>query len=618
MINGYMGKTLRVDLTNNQFTDQFFSQDDLRKYIGGSGLGTKILYDETDRFTDPLGPENRLIFMTGPIVGTKAVNSGRHHVVARSPLTGYFGEFDSGGTFGPHLKFAGYDGLIIFGKAEHPVYLWIDDGKAELRDASHLWGKDTYEVDELLKAELGKDIVTASIGIAGERLSRIAAIMNDGIEGRAAGRCGMGAVMGSKLLKAIAVHGTQKVPLHDEAGLASVTKKYSASMVKKADWTKYGTSSGVVGSEAIGNLPIKNWSLGNFAGAATINGHYMAETILTKRYYCEKCVLGCGRTVEVKEGRFKTIEGGGPEYETVGLIGSNCMIDDLKPIALANELCNRYGIDTISTGAAIAFGMEAFERGIITKDQTGGVELKFGDPDALIAMVHKIGKREDIGYLLGEGAANAAKSLGGIAEELTVHVKGLDFPAHDPRNAVGTGLQFATSARGACHLSSFTHDFEGENNLPFAELGYEKAPDRWESKGKGQFIAKFQNLMGLFDSLVFCKFIVYGLGNCTIQVMLEWLNAATGWAMGFEEFMETGERIFNLKRMYNVRLGMSRKDDILPPRIRSWRRGTGGAADNLPHIGYMLSEYYVYRNWDEFGIPTKETLDKLGLSFCNK
>ena len=421
MINGYIGKALRVDLTTRQITEQYFGEEVLRKYIGGSGLATKILYDETDRFTEPLSPENRLIFMTGPLVGTRAVNSGRHHVVARSPLTGIYGESSSGGTFGPNLKFSGYDGLIIYGKSDCPVYLWIDNGKAELRDAAFLWGKDTYEVGEILKAELGNDIVTASIGVAGERLSRIAAIMNDGIHGRAAGRCGMGAVMGSKLLKAIAVHGTLSVPLFDEAGVRAVSKEYSASMVKKADWTKYGTSSGIVGSEAVGNLPIKNWSQGNFAGVATINGHYMAETILTNRYYCEKCILGCGRTVEVKEGRFKTIKGSGPEYETIGLIGSNCLIDDLKPIALANELCNRYGIDTISTGAAIAFGMEAFERGLITRDQTGGVELRFGDPDALIAMVHKIGKREDIGYLLGEGAANAAKNIGGVAEEFTVH-----------------------------------------------------------------------------------------------------------------------------------------------------------------------------------------------------
>ena len=612
MAKGYMGKVLRVDLTTGYITTQTFSEEVLRKYIGGSGLGAKILFDETDEFTDPLGPENRLIFMTGPLCGTKVLNSGRYHVITKSPLTGIFGEANSGGTFDAGLKHAGFDGIVFVGKAKKPVYLFIDSGEPELRDASQLWGRDTFEVDELLKKELGNDIVVASIGPSGESLVRFAAIMNNGVDGRAAGRTGVGAVMGSKLLKAIAVKGNLKVPIADQAALDALIKKWAGTITKKTGWAKDGTANGIEGSEAIGNLPIKNWSQGNFAGAATISGQYMSKTILSKRYYCDKCIIGCGRTTHVKDGRFQTVEGGGPEYETVGLLGSNCLVDNIEAIAKAVELCNRYGIDGCSAGAAIAFAMEAYERGIITKDMAGGLEIKWGDPDVLVAMVKKIGMREDIGYLLGEGAANAAKVLGGIAPEMVVHVKGLDFPAHDPRNAVGTGLQYATSARGACHLSSFTHDFE--IGLTFPELGYDKSPDRWETRGKGEFIAKFQNVMGMFDSLVLCKFLVYGLGDSIIKTMAEFTNSVTGWDMTFDEFMETGERIFNLKRMYNVKHGISRKDDILPPRIRSHRRGTGGAADNLPHIGYMLSEYYQYRGWDEFGIPTKESLERLELA----
>ncbi len=613
MAHGYMGKVLRVDLTTGQVTTQTFSEDVLRNYIGGSGLGAKILYEETDQFTDPLGPENRLIFMTGPVVGTKAIDSGRYHVVTKSPLTGIFGESNSGGTFGTILKHAGYDGIIFFGKAQDPVYLWIDEGVVELRDAKQLWGRDTYEVDEILKEDLGKDVVTCSIGIAGERLVRIASIMNDGVDGRAAGRTGVGAVMGSKLLKAIAVRGTKKPPVADEVALDKLSKSKAGVISKNTDGMgKYGTSGGLEGSEAIGNLPIKNWSQGNFPGAATINGVYMAETILTKRYFCDKCVIGCGRTIHVKEGEYETVEGGGPEYETLGVMGSNCLVDDIEAVALANELCNRYGLDTISTGAVTAFAMEAYEKGIITKEEAGGLEINWGDPDVLIAMVKKIAVREDIGYLLGEGVEIAADTLGGVAPEFAVHVKGLPFPAHDPRNAVGTGLQFATSARGACHLSSFTHDFEVNSTFP--ELGYDTSPDRWETKGKAEFVAKFQNAMGVFDSLIFCKFIVYGLGDEIIKTMLDTVNSVTGWDMTFDEFMLTGERIFNLKRMYNNREGITRKDDNLPPRIRSHRRGTGGAADNLPHIGYMLSEYYEYRGWDEFGIPTKETLERLELA----
>jgi len=614
MVKGYMNQVLRVDLTTGKITTQVFREEDLRKYIGGSGLGTKILFDETDQFTDPLGPENRLIFMTGPIVGTKAVNSGRYHVVTKSPLTGIFGEADSGGTFGPALKRAGFDGIVFTGKAEHPVYLWLNNGIAEIREAESLWGRDTYEVDRILKKELGKDIVTCSIGQAGEKLVRIASIMNDGVDGRPAARCGVGAVMGSKLLKAIAVRGNLPVPVANDTEMSALVKKGAPVIVKNTAWAKYGTANGIQGSEQIGNLPVRNFSQGNFAGVATINGYYMADTILTKRYYCEKCVMGCGRTVEVKEGKYKTVEGGGLEYETIGLMGSNCLIDDICALAKANELCNRYGIDTISTGSAIAFAMEAYEKGIITKDMTGGLELKWGDPDVLVALVEKIAFRKDIGNLLAEGTAKAAKTLGGLATEFAIHVKGLDFPAHDPRNAVGTGLQFATSARGACHLSSFTHDFE--IGATFPELGYSKSPDRWELKGKGEFISKFQNAMGMFDSLIFCKFIVYGLGDEIIKTMLGWVNASTGWDMSFDEFMLTGERIFNLKRLYNVKHGISRKDDTLPPRILNHKRGTGGAADNLPHLGLMLSEYYQCRGWDEFGIPTDSTLQRLGLADC--
>jgi aldehyde:ferredoxin oxidoreductase len=612
MANGYMGKVLRVNLTTGETSLQVFDDAVLRKYIGGSGLGAKILFDETGPETDPLGPENRLIFMTGPVVGTKAFNSGRYHVVTKSPQTGIFGEANSGGTFGPALKEAGFDGLVFTGKSPRPVFLWLDDGKVEIRDAGHLWGKDTFEVDESLKNELGQDIVTCSIGPAGERLVRFAAIMNDGVHSRTAGRCGVGAVMGSKMLKAIAARGKQQVVVADPAALVASTKKWGKLIVERTGWAKIGTANGIEGSENIGNLPIKNWRQGNFAGVKTINGYHMADTILTRRYYCDKCIMGCGRTVHVKEGKYATVEGGGPEYETLGIMGSNCLVDNLEAIAKANELCNRYGMDTISAGAAVAFAMEAFERGIITKQMTAGLEIAWGDPDVLIELIHRIAQRKDIGNLLAEGTARAAKELGGVASEFVVHVHGLDFPAHDPRNATGTGLQFATSARGACHLSSFTHDFE--IGCTFPELGYDKSPERWDVKGKGEFISKFQNVMGMFDSLVLCKFLVYGLGDSIIKTLVEWVNSVTGWDMTFDEFITTGERIFNIKRLYNGRHGMSRKDDILPPRIMSHMRGSGGAAANLPHLGLMLSEYYQYRGWDEFGLPTKETIERLGLS----
>jgi aldehyde:ferredoxin oxidoreductase len=616
MAGGYVGKVLRVDLTKKMITEQTFSEETLRKYIGGTGLGTKILFEETTKDTDPLGPENPLIIMVGPLTGTNIPNFGRHHVVTKSPLTGGYGESNAGGTWGAKLKHAGYDGIIFTGKASKPVYLWIDNGQVEIRDAAYLWGKDTYEVDDILKDEFGKKIVTMSIGQAGEKLVKFASIMNDGYEGRAAGRCGVGAVMGSKNLKAVVVNGSVRPSIAKEDELKESIKKWAPKIKDNTEefLGNYGTSVGVPTSEALGDLPIKNWAQGRFIdGAQKISGKTMAETILTKRYSCAQCVIACGRTVHVKEGPYAGPESGGPEYETIGMLGSNCLVDNLEAVQKANELCNRFGIDTISTGATIAFAMECYEKGLITKDQTGGLEIKWGDPDVLVEMVKKIALREDFAYTLGEGTRNAAEIIGGIAPELTVQVRGLDFPAHDPRAGNSIGLQYAVSARGACHLSSFTHDFEYGATMP--ELGYPDKADRFEVKGKGIFASKFQDLMAMMDSLTGCKFIVFGLGENSIKIMADWLGLVTGWDMKDDEFLETGDRIVTLKRMYNVlKCNQSRKDDILPPRMMTHRRKEGGAADNLPHLGYMLSEYYEHRGWDEQGIPTDKTLERLGLS----
>jgi len=533
--------------------------------------------------------------------------------VTKSPLTGSFGEANSGGSFGPAIKRSGYDGFVFSGRAKKPVYLFVENGTAALRDASHLWGKDTYEVDSILKAELGETTTTCAIGQGGENLVKFAAIMNDGVDGRCAARCGVGAVMGSKNLKAIALKGSLKPAVADDPGLKESVKHWAPIMRKNTEeMGLYGTSGGVEGAEALGEIPIRNWAAGTFEGAEKISGRTMAKTILKKRFFCSQCVIGCGRTIHVTEGPYKGVEGGGPEYETVGMLGSNCLVENLEAVAKANELCNRWGIDTISTGSAIAFAMEAYERGLISRQQAGGLAITWGDPDVLVEMVRKIAFREDVGHLLGEGITSAAAALGGLAAEFAVHVRGLDFPAHDPRNVYSTGLQFATSARGACHLSSFTHDFEINCTMP--ELGYTEIPDRFGQEGKGEFVAKFQDLACQFDSLTGCKFTVYGLTDQTIKTIVQWLNMVTGWDVTVEEFLRTGSRIFTLKRMYNVRLGQSRKDDTLPPRILTHMRGAREAANTLPPLGRMLSEFYAYRGWDEFGIPKKDTLEKLGLS----
>ena len=611
-LKGYTGKILHIDLSNSKIHVEDLNEEWARQFIGGSGLGAKFLYEMTDERTNPLGPENPLIFMTGPFTGTSVPLSGRHAVVSRSPLTGIFGESDVGGTWGANLKKAGFDGIIITGKSEKPIYLWVRDGKWEIRNASHLWGKDTYEVDPILKGETHEKAVVSTIGQAGENLVSLAAIMTDGKDGRAAGRCGMGAVMGSKNLKAIVVYGTGNVSVFDPESVARLPKEHGAFINKNAEsFRKYGTSGGLSVFEAMGTLPLQNWK---FVGrweesAAKINGFTMAETVLTGRYFCDACILGCGRTVKIEKGPYAGVDGAGPEYETLGLLGSNCLIDNLEALCFANELCNRFGLDTISTGAAIAFGMEAYEKGLIDREDTGGIELQWGSAEALIEMIKSIAQKKGFGKVLGKGVKRASEELEKNSIEFAMHIKGLELPAHDPRGYNAGAVGYATSSRGACHLAGLSHTFERLLKAP--EIGIPEPMDRFQVEGKGILAAKSQDLMGMMDSLKLCKFILFG--GITITNIVKWYRDVTGREMTIDEFMKTGERIFNLKRLYNVKLGISRKDDTLPFRSLTSKRIGKGLTPNLPPLGQMLSEYYEYRSWSEEGIPTPEKLKELGL-----
>jgi len=612
LIGGYAGKILRVDLSKGKILHWTVDKPLLRKFIGGSGLAAKILFDETNPSIDPFDPENLLIFMTGPVTATRVPLSGRYQVVSKSPLTGIYGESDSGGSWGPELKKAGFDGIIISGQSSKPVYLWISDGDAEIRDADHIWGMDTYETDQAVKDETDKRAVVSCIGPAGERLARIAGIINDGKHGRAAARCGLGAVMGSKRLKAVSVRGTGKINVADLEALEESVREIAPSIVERAKGMhENGTSGGMTTIEYLGDLPIKNWLLGSWEeGAERLSGQTMTRTILSGRYYCSGCIIGCGREVSFESEEYGKVEGAGPEYETLAMLGANCLVDDLKAVAKANELCNRYGLDTISTGAAIAFAIEAYEHGLITDEKTGGIRLSWGDADAMLSMVEKIGKREDgLGWLLGEGVKRASEKIGGLSAEFAIHVKGLELPAHDPRAYYSQGLSYATSNRGACHLQSLSHIFERSVTLP--DLGFPEIQERHSLNRKDELVTKAQNLMCMFDSLKVCKFILFG--GVKPSILVEWLNLVTGWSMDLKEFMQIGERIFNLKRLFNVREGISRKDDSLPPRILIHKRGEGGSADNLPPLGEMLSRYYHYRGWDELGIPSEEKIKELGL-----
>ncbi len=606
---GYWGRLLRVDLNRGEVFEEPLIDSMALDFVGGSGLGAKILYDETGPGAEPLDPASPLIFATGPLTGTRIYNSNRFGVIAKSPLTGIFGEANAGGYWGETFKRCGYDGLTIEGASERPVYLFIDEQGVKIEDASEQWGMDTFEVDRVLRKRYGKSCQLASIGRAGENLVRIASVTTDGTHGRSAGRCGMGAVMGSKKLKAIVADGKKEPETAHPDKVQKLMRSLAASMKEGTFGLKqYGTSGGMEYCEEIGNIPVKNWGQGPWPeGAKKISGQTMAATILARRYHCGRCTIGCGRTVRTVDGPYQGMEIGGPEYETLGLLGSNLLIDDLQAIAKANELCNRYGLDTISTGGVIGFAMEAYERGLITKKDTDGLELEWGNAPAVHKLIEAIAHRKGIGDILAEGVRRAAEQIGGVASEFALHVKGLEPPAHDPRAKVTVAVGFATSNRGACHLQAFSHDFE--EGAFIEDLGLPQLTNRFALEGKVENVIRMQHLMSMFDSLTCCKFSVFG--GMTVEPLVQFLDYVTGWDYDVEAFFKTGERLYNLKRLYNTRLGISRKDDTLPPRMMTHRRG--GGTEFLPPLGSLLNEYYRARGWDEFGIPTTEKRRELGI-----
>ena len=600
MLKGY-GKIVRVDLTAEKISYKDIDEGTARKYIGGVGLAAKILWDETTGHTEPLSPENLLMFMTGPLTGTLVPSSSRYVAAGLSPLTDIWGKGSAGGSWGYELRHAGFAGIVVKGKSERPVYLWLHDGKAEIRDAGHLWGKDTYETTELLRSETHGDAGTACIGPAGEKLVKIACIMTDGKRGRAAARSGLGALMGSKKLKAVVAKGTLPIHYHNEERFRqSVRKIHEIYPPRKRNAITPVALTIMTGMFPSGNYPVKNWSEGTFAEGIRLAVDVQRAT----PEYCKGCPYGCGESHYTADGERHTVA------EAWAPIGTNCLIDNPEALQQAYSLCNRYGLDSISTGGVIAFAMECFEKGLITKNDTGGIELTWGNREAMLEMVRKIGEREGLGELLGEGVRKAAERIGGIATEYAIHVKGLEFPLHDPRARTSMALAYATGSIGATHMEN-----PGAN---YPELGYRVPLSNSATEGYGVLCAKTQDFGSMLDSLVVCLLGLAGEGK-SVQPsrFAELLNSAFGWDMDLDEFMLIGERICNLKRMLNVRRGISRKDDTLPPRILTHKRGgTNAASENLPFLGLMLNEYYKYRGWSEEGIPTKEKLYELGLEEC--
>ncbi len=565
MMGGNWGKVLKVDLSSGEMEDVAIPESDYRDFLGGSGLAAKWFFDHEGWKADPLSPQNPLMIMNGPLSGTTLPGVSRLEICARSPLTGIWGEASMGGHFSPQLKRTGYDGIIVTGASDKPVYLYVTDDKAEIRDASHLWGKDNYETEELLKEEVGdKRAQVISIGPAGENLVKFACVMND--RGSTAGRCGMGAVMGSKKLKAVVARGNKKFPVADEAAFKQAREKMSEllkfSLV--ADGLRnFGSNVHMEYGMAIGDVPTKNWRLAYWApGPEKLGGTAVAESILVKNHSCFACPVSCKRIVEVKSGPFALEEGPGSEYEAAAALGTLQLMDDREANHKLNELCNRYGMDVISCGSTLAYATEAFEAGLITEKDTGGIRLGWNQPQVLVDLVKKIAYREGIGDDLAEGVRAMSEKYGG--KEFAIHVKGLECPMHDPRALWAMALTYATSIRGACHCADLNM-YVDLGAIEHSELGV-KSHGPNKPGGKAEQTVASQEKGSIAGSCCICIYVWTSLGG-RLDEIAEALNSLTGFGYTVEDLAKVGDRIWYLKRALGNLMGVSREDDLVPRRI---------------------------------------------------
>lgn len=609
-MHGWAGTVLRVNLSRRSVSREGLDPAAAKAFIGGRGLGVKVLLDAVDPLCDPLGPENVMIMATGPLTGTAAPTGGRYMVVTKSPLTGAITTSNSGGKFPAELKKAGVDMIIFEGRAPEPVYLWIADEKAELRSAEHLWGKDTHTTDDLLRSETDDKAKVASIGPAGEKGVLFAAIMND--RDRAAGRSGVGAVMGSKNLKAVAVRGTRAVPLHDEAEFKNLVK----TLLDKFRETykdnppplrEYGTAVTVLGTNTHGVFPTRNFQSGQFEMWEEIHGVALTKRFLTGHKACFSCPIACGRVTKVDVPGFEG-EGEGPEYETIYALGSNCGVSNLAAVTKANYLCNELGMDTITMGATIACAMEMAERGIIPASDIG-FDLAFGDDQAIVALTRQTGMRKGFGDLLAQGSRRLAEHYG--RPEFAMVSRSQEFAGYEPRGEQGMALAYATSPIGASHM---------RGDPAYAEiLGVPVKIDPLTWKDKPRMVADWQNTFCVIDSAGLCVFYsVRNLVEPDLRIrptgILQLLNAATGAGYTLDSLLEAAERIFTAERKFLVMAGFTRKDDSLPPRMIEEPMPSGPSKGMVAHLDEMLEEYYRVRGWDENGRPLPGLYRRLGLS----
>jgi aldehyde:ferredoxin oxidoreductase len=617
---GYHGKILHVDLTAEKIEVEEPGETFYRKYMGGSAMGAYYLLKHTRPGADPLGPENTLSLMTGVVTGAPFSGQSRVSATARSPVTGLVGDSQAGGFWPAECKFAGFDGIVIHGRASRPVYLWVHDGSAELRDAAHLWGRFTADVEDAIREELGDGrIQVLQCGPAAEKGVRFGALINNA--NRANGRTGVGTVMAAKNLKAVAVRGHARPELADMEAVRALAK-WGVDHFEESDiygLGLFGTAEVVLPQDKDGGLPTRNWSSGTFEGAEAISGQAMHDTILKERETCYGCVVRCKRVVEVTEGPFLVDPRyGGPEYETLGTMGSYCGVSDLAAIARANQLCNMVGMDTISCGATVAWAMDCFERGLITPEDTGGIDLRFGNAQALVQMVERIGAREGFGRVLGEGSARAAETLG-VGQDLVVAIKNHELPAHMPQVKRSLALIYAVNPFGADH-QSHEHD-PAYPAYPdrMAELDLvDPQPDDVLNAEKVRYALYTQILYSCLDTVSVCQFVwgpawqLYGPGQ-----LAEAVRAVTGWNVSLWELMKVGERRLNLLRAFNAREGVGAEVDTVPPKLLIPLQGgaSDGVAVTAEEVEQAKRVYYQMAGWDESGRPTRAKLEELALGW---
>jgi aldehyde:ferredoxin oxidoreductase len=614
---GYVGTILRVDLSSGRISREEPSDDVYRTYLGGRAMAAYLMVRELSPNVDPLGPENRLYFLTGPLTGMPLPGSGRNSVAALSPLTGRFGEGQVGGFFGAELKRAGFDHVVIEGQASKPVYLWIHDGQAEIRDATAMWGANTADTQEAIRADLGDSLIrTALIGSGGERLVRYACVMND--VNHAVGRSGMGAVMGSKRLKGIAVRGRGRIPVADPEIIRECARKIAGKKALLDQQRRYGTTGVTSGLNAGGGLPTRNFQTGYFEQGDSITGDALNESLLVDIDGCYACPLQCKRVVGASSPYDIDRRFGGPEYETIAAFGSNCGVGDLAAVCKANELCAAYGLDTISTGNAIAFAMECRERGLLGERDLDGLDLRFGSGEAMVRAVEMIAHRQGIGDLLAEGVVRAAKLIGGNASSFSMAAGGQEFPMHMPRQKPTMGLGYAVGPAGADHGLGL-HDTalvkEGPGMLPWQELGILRSQPLTElSTEKLRALVYGQQWRTVLDSVSTCIFVPYSRSD-----IVALLSAATGWNSSLFELMKVGQRGITLSRLFNTREGFARDDDALPERcFEPLPTGAmAGTSIDRDEFENMVDAYYDMMGWDLVtGQPRRGLLLELDLAWA--